>query len=359
MNYIPVLLSTCLVASMAFLPMPSEQVNAEETRMEVSQWAESKWANVNRITFTDEHSSFNSGVLQLKKGQTATIHTTVDYSGDLVPILQSDVRFEQVDPALSIDYDANTLKISHRQASFTFTVTLNQEIAKPALFTVKVADRIPDDHHHLTPYSQRQTIEQAVDEQKPPEDLGENPSEKPGQETDPTPEPDTDLVPDEQPSEEETKEEEIVLPEEKPEPAPEEQPVGTPDPGQNQEPSSESVPVTDINENSTNSDTKPFEKTTSSTSDQIKELNNKETILPVKESSQSDSATPQKVTEKMAKTIPSEEAGAARTSEEKIDKQLLPKTGESQINNTFYSYAGSLFAVGTILLFRKIKKNRS
>ncbi|XIM32189.1 LPXTG cell wall anchor domain-containing protein [Enterococcus faecium] len=218
----------------------NQTVHTEE--IETAKWTETKWANVNRITFQDEFSSFNSGVAKLRKGQTATIKAKIDYSGDLAPILQSAVTFENVDPALSIGYDENTLTIQHKQAIFTFTVTLNQDLLKPALFTVKVSDGLPNDHHHLTPYSQRQTIEQdsAIDSGG---DLVEEPTDKPENENKPevppTENPDGEQKPEIEPGEEpdtetqpepdnESKPE--ITPGEKPDVDPEEKPDVTPEP---------------------------------------------------------------------------------------------------------------------------------
>ncbi|EMF0613481.1 LPXTG cell wall anchor domain-containing protein [Enterococcus faecium] len=246
MRYSTILISTFAALSLSLTI--NQTVHTEE--IETAKWTETKWANVNRITFQDEFSSFNSGVAKLRKGQTATIKAKIDYSGDLAPILQSAVTFENVDPALSIGYDENTLTIQHKQAIFTFTVTLNQDLLKPALFTVKVSDGLPNDHHHLTPYSQRQTIEQdsAIDSGG---DLVEEPTDKPENENKPevppTENPDGEQKPEIEPGEEpdtETQPEpdneskpEItpgekpdVDPEEKPEVAPEEKPDVTPEP---------------------------------------------------------------------------------------------------------------------------------
>ncbi|WP_053813037.1 LPXTG cell wall anchor domain-containing protein [Enterococcus faecium] len=246
MRYSTILISTFAALSLSLTI--NQTVHTEE--IETAKWTETKWANVNRITFQDEFSSFNSGVAKLRKGQTATIKAKIDYSGDLAPILQSAVTFENVDPALSIGYDENTLTIQHKQAIFTFTVTLNQDLLKPALFTVKVSDGLPYDHHHLTPYSQRQTIEQdsAIDSGG---DLVEEPTDKPENENKPevppTENPDGEQKPEIEPGEEpdtETQPEpdneskpEItpgekpdVDPEEKPEVAPEEKPDVTPEP---------------------------------------------------------------------------------------------------------------------------------
>ncbi|BBU65836.1 TPA: LPXTG cell wall anchor domain-containing protein [Enterococcus faecium] len=238
MRYSTILISTFAALSLSLTI--NQTVHTEE--IETAKWTETKWANVNRITFQDEFSSFNSGVAKLRKGQTATIKAKIDYSGDLAPILQSAVTFENVDPALSIGYDENTLTIQHKQAIFTFTVTLNQDLLKPALFTVKVSDGLPNDHHHLTPYSQRQTIEQdsAIDSGG---DLVEEPTDKPENENKPevppTENPDGEQKPEIEPGEEpdtetqpepdnESKPE--ITPGEKPDVNPEEKPDVTPEP---------------------------------------------------------------------------------------------------------------------------------
>ncbi len=238
MRYSTILISTFAALSLSLTI--NQTVHTEE--IETAKWTETKWANVNRITFQDEFSSFNSGVAKLRKGQTATIKAKIDYSGDLAPILQSAVTFENVDPALSIGYDENTLTIQHKQAIFTFTVTLNQDLLKPALFTVKVSDGLPNDHHHLTPYSQRQTIEQdsAIDSGR---DLVEEPTDKPENENKPevppTENPDGEQKPEIEPGEEpdtetqpepdnESKPE--ITPGEKPDVDPEEKPDVTPEP---------------------------------------------------------------------------------------------------------------------------------
>ncbi|HFR3106299.1 TPA: LPXTG cell wall anchor domain-containing protein [Enterococcus faecium] len=181
MRYPTILISTFTALSLSLTI--NQTVHTEE--IGTANWAETKWANVNRITFQDEFSSFNSGVTKLKKGQTATIKATVDYSGDLAPIRQSAVTFENVDPALLISYDENTLSIQHKQATFTFTVTLNQDLLKPALFTVKVADGLPNDLHYLTPYSQRQTVEQDSATDSGGGDLVGEPTDKPENENKP------------------------------------------------------------------------------------------------------------------------------------------------------------------------------
>ncbi|EPC6549270.1 TPA: LPXTG cell wall anchor domain-containing protein [Enterococcus faecium] len=238
MRYSTILISTFAALSLSLTI--NQTVHTEE--IETAKWTETKWANVNRITFQDEFSSFNSGVAKLRKGQTATIKAKIDYSGDLAPILQSAVTFENVDPALSIGYDENTLTIQHKQAIFTFTVTLNQDLLKPALFTVKVSDGLPNDHHHLTPYSQRQTIEQdsAIDSGG---DLVEEPTDKPENENKPevppTENPDGEQKPEIESGEEpdtetqpepdnESKPE--ITPGEKPDVDPEEKPDVTPEP---------------------------------------------------------------------------------------------------------------------------------
>ncbi|EGP4840991.1 LPXTG cell wall anchor domain-containing protein [Enterococcus faecium] len=264
MRYSTILISTFAALSLSLTI--NQKVHTEE--IETAKWTETKWANVNRITFQDEFSSFNSGVAKLRKGQTATIKAKIDYSGDLAPILQSAVTFENVDPALSIGYDENTLTIQHKQAIFTFTVTLNQDLLKPALFTVKVSDGLPNDHHHLTPYSQRQTIEQdsAIDSGG---DLVEEPTDKPENENKPevppTENPDGEQKPEIEPGEEpdtetqpepdnESKPE--ITPGEKPEVAPEEKPDVTPEPDTNS--GNQTVPETNPDtDNETENPEKP------------------------------------------------------------------------------------------------------
>ncbi|HGF8354258.1 TPA: LPXTG cell wall anchor domain-containing protein [Enterococcus faecium] len=239
MRYPTILISTFTALSLSLTI--NQTVHTEE--IGTANWAETKWANVNRITFQDEFSSFNSGVTKLKKGQTATIKATVDYSGDLAPIRQSAVTFENVDPALLISYDENTLSIQHKQATFTFTVTLNQDLLKPALFTVKVSDGLPNDLHYLTPYSQRQTVEQdsSIDpgggnlvgeptdkpenENKPDTPPTENPDGEQKPEIEPGEEPDTETQPE---PDNESKPE--ITPGEKPDVDPEEKPDVTPEP---------------------------------------------------------------------------------------------------------------------------------
>ena len=92
MRYSTILISTFAALSLSLTI--NQTVHTEE--IETAKWTETKWANVNRITFQDEFSSFNSGVAKLRKGQTATIKAKIDYSGDLAPILQSAVTVETV-----------------------------------------------------------------------------------------------------------------------------------------------------------------------------------------------------------------------------------------------------------------------
>lgn len=231
MRYPTILISTFTALSLSLTI--NQTVHTEE--IETANWAEIKWANVNRITFQDEFSSFNSGVTKLKKGQTATIKATVDYSGDLAPIRQSAVTFENVDPALLISYDENTLSIQHKQATFTFTVTLNQDLLKPALFTVKVSDGSPNDLHYLTPYSQRQTVEQDSAIDSGGGDLVGEPTDKPENENKPdippTENPDGEQQPEIEPGEEpDTEMKPEPDNESKPETTPEEKPDVSPEP---------------------------------------------------------------------------------------------------------------------------------
>ncbi|EOH56266.1 LPXTG-domain-containing protein cell wall anchor domain [Enterococcus faecium EnGen0263] len=231
MRYPTILISTFTALSLSLTI--NQTVHTEE--IGTANWAEVKWANVNRITFQDEFSSFNSGVTKLKKGQTATIKATVDYSGDLAPIRQSAVTFENVDPALLISYDENTLSIQHKQATFTFTVTLNQDLLKPALFTVKVSDGSPNDLHYLTPYSQRQTVEQDSASDSGGGDLVGEPTDKPENENKPdippTENPDGEQQPEIEPGEEpDTEMKPEPDNESKPETTPEEKPDVHPEP---------------------------------------------------------------------------------------------------------------------------------
>ncbi len=231
MRYPIILISTFTALSLSLTI--NQTVHTEE--IGTANWAETKWANVNRITFQDEFSSFNSGVTKLKKGQTATIKATVDYSGDLAPIRQSAVTFENVDPALLISYDENTLSIQHKQATFTFTVTLNQDLLKPALFTVKVSDGLPNDLHYLTPYSQRQTVEQDSSIDSGGGDLDGEPTDKPENENKPdippTENPDGEQQPEIEPGEEpDTEMKPEPDNESKPETTPEEKPDVSPEP---------------------------------------------------------------------------------------------------------------------------------
>lgn len=161
MKYLNVLFTSVVLASLA-VPVDAAQVDEAAPQYPITlRSTEPGWANVNRITLQDFFLPTNSGIMKVAVGETITVNATVDYSGDLAPILQSSVLFEGVDPALTIGYDPSSLVINQRAARFSFTVTLNRPLTKPALFTVKVADGTPSDNQHLTPYSQRQTIEEA------------------------------------------------------------------------------------------------------------------------------------------------------------------------------------------------------
>ncbi|HFD1661443.1 TPA: LPXTG cell wall anchor domain-containing protein [Enterococcus faecium] len=388
MRYSTILISTFAALSLSLTI--NQKVHTEE--IETAKWTETKWANVNRITFQDEFSSFNSGVAKLRKGQTATIKAKIDYSGDLAPILQSAVTFENVDPALSIGYDENTLTIQHKQAIFTFTVTLNQDLLKPALFTVKVSDGLPNDHHHLTPYSQRQTIEQdsAIDSGG---DLVEEPTDKPENENKPevppTENPDGEQKPEIEPGEEpdtetqpepdnESKPE--ITPGEKPEVAPEEKPDVTPEPDTNS--GNQTVPETNPDtDNETENPEKPEvdpeekpdvtpEPDTDARDQGIPEKINKKTIQEdgKKESKKSNLAI-LKINEEQlnkksrifdsaqsAETLKSSKDTTFASPETK-NKQL-PKSGESQ--NKVILWSGIiLLSIATMLSAKRFKQNRS
>ena len=388
MRYSTILISTFAALSLSLTI--NQTVHTEET--ETAKWTETKWANVNRITFQDEFSSFNSGVAKLRKGQTATIKAKIDYSGDLAPILQSAVTFENVDPALSIGYDENTLTIQHKQAIFTFTVTLNQDLLKPALFTVKVSDGLPNDHHHLTPYSQRQTIEQdsAIDSGG---DLVEEPTDKPENENKPevppTENPDGEQKPEIEPGEEpdtetqpepdnESKPE--ITPGEKPDVDPEEKPDVTPEPDTDS--GNQTVPETNPDtdnetENPEKLEVDPEEKPdvtpepdTDARDQGIPEKINKKTIQEdgKKESKKSNLAI-LKINEEQlnkksrifdsaqsAETLKSSKDTTFASPETK-NKQL-PKSGESQ--NKVILWSGIiLLSIATMLSAKRFKQNRS
>ena len=388
MRYSTILISTFAALSLSLTI--NQTVHTEE--IETAKWTETKWANVNRITFQDEFSSFNSGVAKLRKGQTATIKAKIDYSGDLAPILQSAVTFENVDPALSIGYDENTLTIQHKQAIFTFTVTLNQDLLKPALFTVKVSDGLPNDHHHLTPYSQRQTIEQdsAIDSGG---DLVEEPTDKPENENKPevppTENPDGEQKPEIEPGEEpdtetqpepDNKSKPEITPGEKPDVDPEEKPDVTPEPDTDS--GNQTVPETNPDtdnetENPEKLEVDPEEKPdvtpepdTDARDQGIPEKINKKTIQEdgKKESKKSNLAI-LKINEEQlnkksrifdsaqsAETLKSSKDTTFASPETK-NKQL-PKSGESQ--NKVILWSGIiLLSIATMLSAKRFKQNRS
>ncbi|EME3480727.1 TPA: LPXTG cell wall anchor domain-containing protein [Enterococcus faecium] len=256
MRYPTILISTFTALSLSLTI--NQTVHTEE--IGTANWAETKWANVNRITFQDEFSSFNSGVTKLKKGQTATIKATVDYSGDLAPIRQSAVTFENVDPALLISYDENTLSIQHKQATFTFTVTLNQDLLKPALFTVKVSDGLPNDLHYLTPYSQRQTVEQDSSIDPGGGNLVGEPTDKPENENKPDTPPTENPDGEQQPEIESGEEPDTEM---KPEPDNESKPETTPEekPGTDNETENPEKPdVTPEPDTDSSNEARPEEK---------------------------------------------------------------------------------------------------
>lgn len=198
MNHLKLIMATVALTGLSVTAEATQQVKIEEHHPIVTKTKEPGWANVNCITLQDEFSTTNSGIMKFPVGKTVPVKASVSYSGDRQPISQSNVVFENVDPALTIGYDPTTLQINGHKASFTFTVTLNQHLTKPALFTIKVADGSPTDNQHLTPYSQRQTVEEMLNVDE--DNFTELPEIDP---TDPTPEekPDpvepTDPTPDE------------------------------------------------------------------------------------------------------------------------------------------------------------------
>ncbi|MEQ7187473.1 LPXTG cell wall anchor domain-containing protein [Enterococcus hirae] len=256
MNHLKLIMATVALTGLSVTAEATQQVKIEEHHPIVTKTKEPGWANVNCITLQDEFSTTNSGIMKFPVGKTVPVKASVSYSGDRQPISQSNVVFENVDPALTIGYDPTTLQINGYKASFTFTVTLNQHLTKPALFTIKVADGSPTDNQHLTPYSQRQTVEEMlnVDEDNftelpEIEPTDPTPEEKPDpvEPTDPTPEekPDpvepTDPTPEEKPDPVEPTD---PTPEEKPDPV---EPTGPtpeekPDPVEPTDPTPEEKP---------------------------------------------------------------------------------------------------------------------
>ncbi|EOA3386063.1 LPXTG cell wall anchor domain-containing protein [Enterococcus hirae] len=216
MNHLKLIMATVALTGLSVTAQATQQVKIEEHHPIVTKTKEPGWANVNCITLQDEFSTTNSGIMKFPLGKTVPVKASVSYSGDRQPISQSNVVFEKVDPALTIGYDPTTLQINGHKASFTFTVTLNQHLTKPALFTIKVADGSPTDNQHLTPYSQRQTVEEMLNVDE--DNFTELPEIEP---TDPTPEekPDpvepTDPTPEEKPDPVEPTD---PTPEEKPDP---------------------------------------------------------------------------------------------------------------------------------------------
>lgn len=182
MNHLKLIMATVALTGLSVTAEATQQVRIEEHHPIVTKTKEPGWANVNCITLQDEFFTTNSGIMKFPVGKTVPVKASVSYSGDRQPISQSNVVFEKVDPALTIGYDPTTLQINGHKASFTFTVTLNQHLTKPALFTIKVADGSPTDNQHLTPYSQRQTVEEMLNVDE--DNFTELPEIEP---TDPTP----------------------------------------------------------------------------------------------------------------------------------------------------------------------------
>ena len=213
-------MATVALTGLSVTAEATQQVKIEEHHPIVTKTKEPGWANVNCITLQDEFSTTNSGIMKFPVGKTVPVKASVSYSGDRQPISQSNVVFENIDPALTIGYDPTTLHINGHKASFTFTVTLNQHLTKPALFTIKVADGSPTDNQHLTPYSQRQTVEEMlnVDEDNftevpEIEPTDPTPEEKPDpvEPTDPTPEEKPDPVEPTDPTPEEMKKPQVEI----------------------------------------------------------------------------------------------------------------------------------------------------
>ena len=201
MKYLSLLFASVLLSSVS-VPVEAAQTDEQPSNDVAQLAAHSGWANVNQIKFLEEHASANSGIMKLSLGETITVKALVTYSGDIQPILQSVVQFENVDPALKIEHDPASLVFNNKLATFTFNITLTQPINRPALFSVKVADGQPGDRHHLTPYSQCQTVEQkaggtggVTDPDPNPNPKPDNPDENPD-ETPDNPDENPDVTPD-------------------------------------------------------------------------------------------------------------------------------------------------------------------
>ncbi|NAE28399.1 LPXTG cell wall anchor domain-containing protein [Enterococcus hirae] len=206
MNHLKLIMATVALTGLSVTAEATQQVKIEEHHPIVTKTKEPGWANVNCITLQDEFSTTNSGIMKFPVGKTVPVKASVSYSGDRQPISQSNVVFENVDPALTIGYDPTTLQINGHKASFTFTVTLNQHLTKPALFTIKVADGSPTDNQHLTPYSQRQTVEEMLNVDE--DNFTELPEVEP---TDPTPEEKPDPVEPTDPTPDEKKKSQVEI----------------------------------------------------------------------------------------------------------------------------------------------------
>ncbi|NAB28871.1 LPXTG cell wall anchor domain-containing protein [Enterococcus hirae] len=206
MNHLKLIMATVALTGLSVTAEATQQVKIEEHHPIVTKTKEPGWANVNCITLQDEFSTTNSGIMKFPVGKTVPVKASVSYSGDRQPISQSNVVFENVDPALTIGYDPTTLQINGHKASFTFTVTLNQHLTKPALFTIKVADGSPTDNQHLTPYSQRQTVEEMLNVDE--DNFTELPEIEP---TDPTPEEKPDPVEPTDPTPDEMKKSQVEI----------------------------------------------------------------------------------------------------------------------------------------------------
>lgn len=274
------------------------------------------------------------------------------------------------------------MSIQHKQATFTFTVTLNQDLLKPALFTVKVSDGLPNDLHYLTPYSQRQTVEQdsAIDsgggdlvgeptdkpenENKPDIPPTENPDGEQQPEIEPGEEPDTEMKPE---PDNESKPE--TTPEEKPDVSPE------PDTDSSNEARPEEKPDTDNEtENPETPNGFPEEKPdvapgmpekTPETNITAKEIS---TQKDEKKESQKIDTTIQRINEEKQNTETkrfdsSHPAETLKSSKDTIlaspdtKNKQLPKSGEAQ--NKVILWSGIiLLSITTMFSVKRFKQNR-
>ncbi|MBP1047407.1 peptidase [Enterococcus sp. BWM-S5] len=299
---------------------------------------EAKWANADRITFVDEYSLFNSGVAKLQVGKPVTVYATINYSGDSDPISQSVVSFENVDPALSIDYDG-TLLFDGKQAAFSFTVTLLESIQAPKLFSVRVSDGQPEDNQHLTPYSQRQTVIEDALFKDPITESSSEPEIETSTDNTEEQESDSSTPPNEEPKVENSTE------------TSEEPPMdNSSEPVEKPEDSTNSSEENEIDSSTEPSQESSLESSSNSSDDKPKN----ETSTETKETSTRDSEPPSKVkgsSEAMGTktSVGTGNTGYTKGISEKRKKSSFPSTGDNTKNRLFTM--GIFITAAALLIF--------